>query len=70
VTDYSTNDTGRKTAQPTSASNFIPHFPTTNRATRRHCQHQFKKILLRTACVHCGQDAPPEDTTRDAKDAS
>lgn len=58
------DDTVSSGAALSSASNFIPHFPTTNRATRRHCTHQFKKILLRTACVHCGQDAP------DDKDAS
>lgn len=31
-------------------------FPVTNRETRRHCDHQFKTIGERTACVHCGKD--------------
>jgi hypothetical protein len=42
-------------------SGFFPSFPVTNRKTRRHCDHQYKKILLRTACVKCGQDAPKDN---------
>jgi hypothetical protein len=49
----------RASEVPVSGS-FFPSFPVTNRKTRRHCDHQYKKILLRTACVHCGQDAPKE----------
>lgn len=29
-------------------------FPRTNRETRRHCDHQYKTIGPRTACVRCG----------------
>lgn len=33
-------------------------FPVTNRATRRHCEHQWKTIGERTACADCGKDKP------------
>ena len=33
-------------------------FPVTNRATRRHCEHQWKTIGERTACANCGKDKP------------
>lgn len=46
-------------ASPTAGPDMNPPwdgFPVTNRATRRHCAHQFKTIGERTACVHCGKD--------------
>jgi hypothetical protein len=36
------------------SDNFADPFPTTNRATRRHCKHLWKTIGDRTACVDCG----------------
>lgn len=41
---------------PTTDNNAPEPFPRTNRETRRHCDHQFKRIGARTACVHCGKD--------------
>lgn len=41
---------------PSDNNNEPEPFPRTNRETRRHCDHQFKRIGARTACVHCGKD--------------
>lgn len=45
-----------------AVADFDP-FPTTNRATRRHCKHLWKTIGDRTACVECG-----ETLTRDEEE--
>jgi hypothetical protein len=42
----------------TEGNNLIDVFPRTNRATRRHCDHQWKTIGERTACIECGKDRP------------
>lgn len=53
-------DNAVKGAHPTTEGEHMNEedwFPVTNRKTRRHCKHLFKKISARTACIYCGQDA-------------
>ena len=47
----------------TTPGNEFDPFPTTNRATRRHCKHLWKTIGDRTACVECGETLTRDEET-------